>query len=184
MTCTVGPQVWPATVKPMRSGERGFGYVFLLVLIGVIGAVSAHTLEIGQSTSRRLAEQELLAVGRAFEEALYSYAGVPPAMFTAQQPISVMPSTGPATLEDLLKDPRLPGTRRHLRKIYPDPVTGQAEWGLIRNRAGRIVGIYSLSDQTPIKTTGFGPRHTHFEEAQSYRDWRFGLPVAEVIKGN
>jgi hypothetical protein len=42
----------------------------------------------------------------------------------------------PLHLEELLQDPRHPGIQRHLRKIYLDPVTGKAEWGLITGPGG------------------------------------------------
>jgi type II secretory pathway pseudopilin PulG len=165
----------------MRTGEQGFGYVFLLVLIAVLGGLSAYSLEKGQLLSRRQAEQELLSVGRTFEEALYSYSGVhPPEPHSGPLPGLLM-VTGPAQLEDLLRDPRMPGVKRHLRKIYPDPLTGKTEWGLVRNQAGRIVGIHSLSTDTPIKKSGFDARYAHFGVAERYQDWRFGLPVAEVL---
>lgn len=180
MTYTVAPPVSPEMVSPMQTGEKGFGYVFLLVLIAVLGGVSAYALEKGQLLSRRQAEQELLRVGRTFEEALYSYSGarLPEPHSSPSSP--VMMATGPAQLEDLLRDPRMPGVRRHLRKIYPDPLTGKTEWGLVRNQAGRIVGIYSLATGTPIKRSGFDSRYGNFDNAESYQDWKFGLPVAEL----
>jgi type II secretory pathway pseudopilin PulG len=168
-------------LPPGGDLEQGFGYVFLLVLIAVLGGVSAYALEEGQLMSRRQAEQELLSVGRSFEEAQYSYSGVRPSEPNSGPLPGVLTATGPAQLEDLLKDPRVPGVRRHLRKIYPDPLTGKTEWGLVRNQAGHIVGIHSLSTGTPIKKSGFDARYAHFGEAERYQDWRFGLPVAEVL---
>lgn len=94
-------------VVPMRTGERGFGYVFLLVVVALLGGLSAYALEMGQLLARRQAEQELLEVGRIFEEALYSYSG----MRIAERNSAAIPGasmlTGPAQLEDLLKDPRV-----------------------------------------------------------------------------
>lgn len=180
MTYIAVPQVLPAMDIPMRNGEQGFGYVFLLVIVAVLGGLSAYSMEKGQLLSRRQAEQELLSVGRAFEDALYSYSGLRLQELQSGQVPGVLTATGPTQLEDLLKDPRVPGIRRHLRKIYPDPLTGKAEWGLVRNRFGQIVGIHSLSTGTPIKKSGFDARHAHFAEAERYQDWRFGLPVAEV----
>ncbi|MCY1541438.1 hypothetical protein D9M68_771320 [compost metagenome] len=91
-----------------------------------------------------------------------------------------MALAGPMTLEDLLKDPRTPGLLRHLRKLYADPITGQAQWGLVRDAAGRIVGIHSLSERPPLKTHGFDAAHARFEQAQHYSDWVFGLPAAHA----
>jgi hypothetical protein len=166
----------------MRTGERGFGYVFLLVLIAVLGAVSAFAWEEGRLSSRRDAEQELIHIGRTFEEALGSYSGVRPPDALSGPNSGVMMANGPAQLEDLLRDPRVPGIRRHLRKLYPDPLTGTSEWGLVRNHGGRIVGIHSLSSATPIKKTGFEARHAHFGEAKTYQDWHFGLPAVEHLQ--
>lgn len=169
--------------KRMRTGnpQRGFGYVFLLMFIAVLGYMSAYALQVGHLASRRLAEQELLNIGYAFEAALYSYAGIRPPATNSPLPPGALAVAGPGQLEDLIKDPRVPGLRRHIRKLYPDPVSGKAEWGLIRDQAGHIVGIHSLSSDTPIKKTGFDAAHTHLEDAARYRDWRFGLPVSEVL---
>ena len=60
----------------------------------------------------------------------------------------------PATLEDLLRDGRVPGIKRHLRKIFVDPMTGKTEWGLIKE-GGRIIGVHSLSANKPLKQGGF-----------------------------
>ena len=73
-----------------------------------------------------------------------------------------MPSTprgrarrAPLRLEELLQDPRHPGIQRYLRKIYLDPMTGSAEWGLITGPGGEIYGVHSLSEDEPLKKSQF-----------------------------
>jgi hypothetical protein len=85
----------------------------------------------------------------------------------------------PASLEELLEDPRYPGTQRYLRRIYRDPVTGSAEWGLVMTPGGRIMGVHSLSDRQPIKTGNFSEANREFAEKNSYREWHFKfVPLA------
>lgn len=81
----------------------------------------------------------------------------------------------PQTLEELLKDSRTAETRRYLRKIYRDPITGKSDWGLVRV-AGRIVGIHSLSDRRPIKQDGFEGDEIGFKGKEKYSQWIFTYP--------
>lgn len=162
------------------SGERGFAYVFLLIAVAIIAGASVNTLSQGSTAGRSDAEQELLVVGQAFEAALYSYAGQRNAVRTIQSQ-NAIGLQGPATLEDLLLDPRTTQPLRHLRKLFADPLTGSRDWGVVRNSAGRIVGIHSLSGDAPIKVNGFPPSMAHFEKASTYQDWVFGLPDAQLI---
>lgn len=157
----------PSGESPHRAG--GFSTLMLLVAVAVLSLVAAGTLQLGQAMSRRAAEDALLVAGNDLGEALRSYvrAGVGGA------PVAVV--LGPQTLDELLRDPRVPGLRRHLRQIPVDPLTGQADWGLVRDRNGRIVAVYSLSQETPIRRTGFGHPNEHFEQAARYSDWTFGV---------
>ena len=104
-----------------RLPARGFTYLGLLILLAVLGLVGAAGLKMGTLMQRAAAEEELLEIGAQFQDALRSYAAATP---PGQK-------TQPATLHDLLRDPRFPSPRRHLRKIFVDPVTGSAEWGII-----------------------------------------------------
>lgn len=157
-----------------RASARGFAYVLLLVAVAVIAIAATASVNLGVSFSRRHAEQELLAIGMEFRQALHSYAGLPPGV--------TAPATahGPRSLDDLLRDPRAPGIRRHLRKLYADPLTGKAEWGLVTDTQGYIVGIHSLAEGQPIQRTGFDPRLASFEDTADYRQWVFGLRSAAV----
>ena len=109
-------------------------------------------------------ERELLFVGEQFRQAIALYYWRTPG--GAHQ--------YPKSLEALLEDKRWPVTQRYLRKIYRDPITGMNEWGVIEAPGGAgIMGVYSKSEEVPIKTAGFPARWTAFEEARNYADWKF-----------
>ncbi len=147
-----------------RRAQGGFTYLGLIVLVLVIGMVGAATLKIGALMQRVALENELLETGAAFSEALRSYAAATP-QGQPQQPKS---------LQELLKDPRFPGVRRHLRKVFVDPMTGKAEWGIVYlgDKTG-VIGVYSLSAAKPFKVGNFDARFINFENKQKISDWRF-----------
>ncbi len=149
----------------LRSANaRGFTYIGLLIMIAIIGVAAAATLQLGQVLQRREAEQELLAIGGEFRAALISYASATPAG----------QSSRPQSLEDLLRDPRYPNIRRHLRKMYADPMTGKSEWGIVKSPDGSgIVGVHSLSTAAPIKIGNFEAEFQYLSGRVSYVDWIF-----------
>ena len=63
--------------------------------------------------------------------------------------------------------------RRHLRRLYPDPVTNSLDWGLVRDFDGGSTGVYSRSERQPMKTSGFAPPWTDFAGATRYSGWQF-----------
>lgn len=146
-----------------RTLERGFSLVATLIVVALLGLVAAAGLKLGSVVHRRNAELALLDVGLAYSRALGSYARATP----AGQP------DAPRTLQELLLDPRLPTRQRHLRKLFADPLSGSAEWGLELDEDGRIVGIYSLAEGQPIKRAGFPRRFAQFAGKKHYRDWKF-----------
>ena len=163
------PARQPQRCRLHLASSGGFGLLGLLILIAILGIVGASGVQVGALMQRRAAEQDLLFVGMEFQRALASYAAASPAG---------APRT-PKTLEDLLRDPRQPGVRRHLRRIYVDPVTGAARWGLVRGPDGGIVAVHSLSGAAPIKQTGFESGMQHLAERGKYSEWVFGtVPAA------
>lgn len=153
----------------MKISERragGFAYLWTLMLIAMLGAGLAAAGASYHFAMQRERERELLFIGREFREAIRSY---------YQSSGMVSQKEYPLRLEDLLKDPRQPGVKRHLRRIYRDPMTGKAEWGLVYV-AGRIVGIHSLSTKEPIKQDGFERDEQSFRNKMEYREWRFVYP--------
>ncbi len=152
--------------------QAGFTYLGLVILVTVIGLVGAATLKIDALLRRAAAEEELLSVGAAFGAALASYAAATP----RGQP------TVPPSLQELLKDPRTPGLRRHLRKIFVDPATGSTEWGIVY-QAGQsgVVAVYSLSPAQPLKIGNFSARFSGFENKQHLSDWKFTAGVSVPV---
>jgi hypothetical protein len=72
---------------------------------------------------------------------------------------------------------------RYLRRLYPDPITGKEEWGLVKSADGGFAGVYSLSEAAPLKTAGFAVRDASFEGKTKYAEWQFVFaPVAAAPK--
>ena len=150
----------------MRSGRQsGFTYLGLIIFVTIIGLVGAATLKIGALLQRAAAEEELLDIGAAFSAALDSYA--------AATPQGASPY--PPSLKELLRDPRVPGVRRHLRKIFVDPLTGKAEWGVVYLGDGTtgVVAVHSLSTARPLKVANFDSRFAGLDNADTISAWRF-----------
>jgi type II secretory pathway pseudopilin PulG len=143
---------------------RGFTYIGLIVLLAILGLVAAAGMKTGSLMQRAAAEEELLEIGAAFSDALRSYAAATPRGQPQQPP----------TLDALLRDPRFPQVRRHLRKVFVDPITGRAEWGLVTvgDQAG-ISGVFSLSDAKPLKVGNFDARFANFDNKARISDWKF-----------
>ncbi|MES3020086.1 MAG: type II secretion system protein [Pseudomonadota bacterium] len=148
----------------VRARQAGFTYVGLIVLVAIVGLTGAATLKINALLQRAAAEEELLDIGAAFSDALRSYAAATP----RGQPYQ------PPTLQDLLRDPRTPGVRRHLRKVFVDPMTGKAEWGVqYLNGQSGVVALYSLSQARPFKLANFDARFRGFDNSARISDWKF-----------
>lgn len=153
----------------------GFTYIGLLILLAIIALVATASLQFGSIVQRRAAEEELLAIGKEYRAALQSYASLTP----------MGQKRYPASLAELLKDPRFPQNVRHLRKIYADPLSGKEEWGIVQPIEGQgVLAVYSLVEAKPIKIGNFDAESRGFENSQSYRDWRFGIAVNTVIKAD
>lgn len=145
--------------------ENGFTYLGLIIFVAIIGMVGAATLKVGSLLQRAAAEEALLDIGAAYIAALDSYAAATP---RGASPV-------PPSLQELLKDPRSLAVRRHLRKIYVDPLTGKAEWGIVHPDGGvtGVAAIHSLSDARPLKIANFDRRFRGLENREKISEWRF-----------
>jgi len=158
--------------SPHISG--GFTYIGLLLAVALLGTALAAVGTFWSTESKRDAEIELLFVGEQFRLAIVAYYENVP---VGQQ------RRFPQKFEDLLIDKRWPSTKRHLRKIYVDPMTGSRDWGLTRLPGDKgIIGVHSLSPATPLKRHGFPPSYEQFATAKTYRDWQFAYSVPATDK--
>jgi len=157
-----------------RRGRRqgGFTLLGLLFLVAGLGVAMAALGTVWHSAAQREKERDLLFVGDQYRRAIESFWNVP---LPAGPPRRL-----PKNFAELLLDPRFPQTVRHLRRLYRDPMTGGAEWGLLKGPDGGIAGVVSLSDGKPFKRANFPSAYARFEDAQSYRDWVFQFEVEKA----
>lgn len=145
------------------AARRGFVYLTVLFAIAVVGLGISSYAVVWSQEAQREREKELLAVGAEFRRAIASYYD--------QSPGTV--KRYPGRMEDLIFDSRYLTMKRHLRKIYVDPMTGLNRWGIVPAPDGGIMGVHSLSEKAPIKVAGFDAEDRDFENAKRYSDWRF-----------
>lgn len=150
-------------IRTVPARMRGFGYIGLLILVAMMSVALAGAGEVWHTAQQREKEQELLFAGGQFRRAIAQYYANTPGKARRY----------PLQLEELLKDPRHPGIRRYLRKIYLDPMTGKAEWGLVTGPGGEIYGVYSRSQDVPLKRAGFRLAEKDFEGRTKYSEWVF-----------
>ncbi|WMD18295.1 type II secretion system protein [Achromobacter seleniivolatilans] len=144
-----------------RARQTGVAYLTVLMLVLAVATGLSAMARPWALQMQRQQESELLFAGQQFQRALASYyrSGTAPAY--------------PKTLEALLKDDRVSFTRRHLRRIYVDPITGTREWGIVKSPDGGIMGVYSLSEKAPVKQDGFPGGVGDMAGKGSYQDWKF-----------
>jgi hypothetical protein len=138
-------------------------YLWVLLMIAVLGAGAAAVAEVWVTHAQREREAELLFVGEQYRRAIGAYFEATPGAARRY----------PRSFEDLLRDSRYPVVRRYLRRIYADPITGSSEWGIVKAPDGGIAGVYSRSERATYKKKGFKPEHAAFEDAAVYADWKF-----------
>lgn len=147
--------LWPV------KHEGGFTFVSLLFIIIVIGLALGSTGKLWSNIMKRDKEEELIFRAGQIRTAIEKYYKMPGI------------KGYPQTLNDLLKDKRQPVLTRHLRKIYEDPMTGKADWALIKVHGGGIMGIRSRSGDEPYKKQNFPKELKNLEGKIKYSEWEF-----------
>jgi type II secretory pathway pseudopilin PulG len=151
-----------------RKFPRGVALLALLLALAIGGIAMMVAVDVWSLARQRAREQELLFVGDQYRVAIERYYfGAPPGTRRML----------PSRLEDLLEDDRYPTPVRHLRRIYPDPITSRAEWGVLRI-GERIGGVFSLSNKAPVKQAEFARDYQQFSGKTAYREWVFAVSVS------
>ncbi|PLX86188.1 MAG: hypothetical protein C0618_09425 [Desulfuromonas sp.] len=154
--------------------ERGTILVFMLVAVTILGLSTGIAGSTWSSTMQRDREVDLLWKGNQIRKAIASYYETPGAPGT--------PLRYPQSLDDLLRDDRSLSVRRHLRRPYLDPMTGE-DWEWIEAPQGGIKGVRSTSTLKPFQMEGFDEDNKLFAGMWQYRDWEFiYLPKKKVVK--
>jgi type II secretory pathway pseudopilin PulG len=143
-----------------EGSQGGFTYPLVLVTVVVLGITASAAQQLISRQVRAERERELLFRGMAYVAAIASY-------YEAGMTVKTMPRN----LEDLERDPRHV-LKRHIRRLYPDPIGG-GEWTLLRDGAGGIRGVASTSTSQPLRRARFPLGLEAFETAETYADWRF-----------
>ena len=140
--------------------QRGFTYIGLLVTVAIMGLFLTLVARVWSTSEQREREKQLLWVGHAYRMAISSY-------FAAGHRF-------PATLQDLLQDERTPVPAHHLRRLYPDPMSGKPDWTLVLTPDGQgIMGVASSTKVMPLKRRKFDFVDGAFEDSDCVCLWQF-----------
>lgn len=158
----------------MRTGKarhpRGFTYLAVLFLVAITAAGLAALGRSWTTAAQRERERELEFRGGEIARAIASYARATP------NP----PAHYPKSWDDLLEDRRGLKARHHLRRLYPDPFTGQADWELVPEpgRPGAFSAVRSRSGQAMLRQTTADARPLRLA-----KDWLFAARAYETPGG-
>lgn len=158
----------------LRTQNSGFTYIALLAAIVILGILMGAAGKYWQTVMLREKEEELLFRGEQYRLAIARYYNAKPGVHAY-----------PPNLEALLSDGRFPQARRHLRRQYKDPITGE-DFEIImaqsltavsvpaqtRPLAG-VIGVCSRSEKEPLKQVGFPEQYKDFEGKKKYNEWKF-----------
>jgi type II secretory pathway pseudopilin PulG len=148
------------------GSEAGYTLVVMLVAVFVVALGLSVAGPTWHEQNRRIQERELMRIGVLYAHAL--------AEFREGAPGSL--KTYPKSLDELVLDTRFFGVRRHLRRLYPDPLDPARPWGVVRDIDGYITGVYSQSSDEPVASGTVVLGDIVLPPARRYSDWKFSPP--------
>lgn len=154
--------------KHVSNHLKPNGFTMLAVLAAMfLSALAANVVvqEVSQQDTRAR-EAQLMQIGLLYRQAIKDYYEMSPGA----------EKQWPKSLKDLTYDSRFVDVRRHLREVYPDPITRSEDWGLItiesRGRNG-ISGVYSKSTDQPLNTAVASLSGLEMSSITQYAERRF-----------
>ena len=152
-----------APTRQPFSAQRGFTFIALLVAMLLLSLATQGVMTSVSQQAQREREADLLRIGHTYAQAIGAYYEASPGVI----------KRWPTALEDLLEDKRLVTVKRHLREVYPDPITRSSNWGLILAADGGFTGVHSYSVIAPIRSTPVGLGLGPIPNVTRYADWQF-----------
>ena len=146
----------PQTNQPVKSehvSHRGW-IAFLIAALAIAFLLGTSGFQTYWSKERRL-----IAAADEIVTALKAYRDASPG--TAKE--------FPLELADLMRDPRILADKGYLATLPVDPITQKQEWGVARNKNNQVIGVHSLSNETP---TLFA-RLFSLRGGEKYSEWTF-----------
>jgi type II secretory pathway pseudopilin PulG len=143
--------------------QRGFTLLAVMAAMLLLALGTQKVMFVVSQQAQYEREAELLQIGTAFARGIGTYYESSPGTV----------KRWPASLGDLVDDKRFVSIRRHVRQVYKDPITRSEEWGLIRANDGGIAGVYSLSNEPPIRSGALTTGELSLSAASRYADWQF-----------
>ncbi|TRO82429.1 hypothetical protein [Trichloromonas acetexigens] len=155
------------------GNQRGVTLLTVLVMVVVIGLTLGMAGTNWRALMQREREEELFWRGDQYRRAIESY----------QQVNHGGLQRYPERLEDLLRDPRSLQVKRHLRRLYSDPMTG-GDWVLVKDPAGGVKGVRSSSNDEPFKKDNFPEEYDTFVDRGKYSEWEFSYTPEKTRAGS
>ncbi|MET1117139.1 MAG: type II secretion system protein [Comamonas sp.] len=143
--------------------QGGFTLVAVLAALALLALATHQVMAVVSQQAQREREAELLRLGADIVRAIGAY--------HERSPGAV--KEWPRSLEELTNDRRFVGLQRHLRRVYPDPMTRSNDWGIVAAPGGGIAGVFSKSQARPIRAAGAELAEMGLGSAQHYSDWSF-----------
>ena len=154
--------------KHVSNNLRPNGFTMLAVLAAMfLSALATNAVmqEVSQQDTRAR-EAQLMLIGLLYRQAIKDYYEMSPGA----------EKQWPKSLKDLTYDTRFVDVRRHLREVYPDPISRSEDWGLITIETGGrngICGIYSKSTDQPLNTAAASLYGIEMPSITQYAERRF-----------
>lgn len=138
--CAKGGARRTASASSANSAQRGFTFIAVLAAMLLLALAAQQVMSVLSAQAQRIRTEESARFTKIYAEAIQSYYDATPGVRKQY----------PEQLEDLLLDQRQVSLRRHLRRLYPDPLQPNLPahdlgWGLERDARGHIQAVFSTA---------------------------------------
>lgn len=114
-----------------QTRQKGFVYLWVLFALAVTLTLLSVQIEVTSHQVEKSRQRELRWVLAQYQSAILSY----------RQSTLGTSDYRLESLERLVRDERDGIVRRHIRKLYPNPITGRLDWVIVRGQDGQVVRI-------------------------------------------